>query len=384
MASPATPRSTEPAAEVDPQLLAAFRLGHRSRTLRLWQTVFWEQPEWEDTEIGVPLALQQLEEARLKLANKINQGVLPEMRRVIVEIDRETRAILAAWDRTGRYRSREFGSHPVPGRGSWEAFCVLTDQALPDGSLLQRLCAFGAALGDCELLLRNLPAGAPLPDLGPVVRRVLALQCDAARLPPLIGEMARLAPRLSELGACGFLEQVLGTDRKLWVGFEHIYMDNGISRLSHVIEKHLGKGVRPTSGPPAAEAPEASSSDQRGPGEQDEGKPPQPPPKAYHFDIVIDPKHRRAVRGEATVEFGGREQAWKVAELLIRNAPGLVANDDLRRSVWSDGTKVIHVEDATFHSTVSHARSRLERLGVTIANVKNLGYRLIEHTPAPD
>jgi DNA-binding response OmpR family regulator len=100
----------------------------------------------------------------------------------------------------------------------------------------------------------------------------------------------------------------------------------------------------------------------------------------YHFGIAIDPKHRRAVRGSETVEFGGHKMEWKIAELLIKNAPELVTTDDLRRSVWSDGTRVYGVEESTFYTTVSNARSKLKELGVTIDNEKGLGYRLIELT----
>src|SRR5437660_1586195 len=80
-ASPSeTPPSPPNPDAVDLRFWAAYVLGHHSRTVRLWQEVYWRQPgeEW-DTWEGVPLTIDQMVEARLYFAATMPANVLTEL-----------------------------------------------------------------------------------------------------------------------------------------------------------------------------------------------------------------------------------------------------------------------------------------------------------------
>ena len=98
--------------------LAAYRLGLVSQTLRIWQKLFWYSPDEDTAYDGVPLAVEQLREARVELADVMPPNVFGELDRVLDGIDEQAAATIRAWKTDDE--SVTFGTPAVPGEADWK------------------------------------------------------------------------------------------------------------------------------------------------------------------------------------------------------------------------------------------------------------------------
>ena len=193
-----------------PKPLAAYRLGLLSWTLRVWQDLFWDMPEY-GTEQSISLAVEQLEETLVALADEINPGVLLELRRELKDVSHLHDLMVTGWHASGTYLGHHFGDRPVPGAGHWRDVLSLADRALSrkNGEMLawNRL---GAAVGKYQFELHRHEDPRPLPELRPVVHSVQSMPPETYHLIPELGTMVALAPQLKSLKPVPFLCRVLG------------------------------------------------------------------------------------------------------------------------------------------------------------------------------
>ncbi len=132
--------------------LAAYRLGALSYSLRLWQIIFWDIPDAYQTEDGVPLAVEQLKESLVVLADEMKAGVLTGFRKELGLISRLHRAMFKAW-KTGRFRGHHFGSPLVPGERHWMNLRSYADRTLDRTSEVMHWYQLGMAIGKFQLEL---------------------------------------------------------------------------------------------------------------------------------------------------------------------------------------------------------------------------------------
>jgi two-component system response regulator MprA len=86
-------------------------------------------------------------------------------------------------------------------------------------------------------------------------------------------------------------------------------------------------------------------------------------------DFVLDPMHRRVVRGRRQIELTEREAA--LLELLVRNAGVVVSRSRALDEVWADGAAGSNVVDRY----VSYLRRKLGPPAL-IETVRGVGFRL--------
>jgi hypothetical protein len=436
-AAPSPPSAVAPRVPPDRRPLAAFRLGYLSRCLRAGQIHFWKYggPEcWSSN--YVPVTLQRLGEARINIANEIDPNVFQELRLVLAAIIEEHSEIQKAWATSKVYQSERLGSPLTPGLRSWRDLCSLADLALAEGGAHQRLSAFGAALGEYQLQVREDGPYSPPPDIRPVVACAQPLDPEHVRLSPQLEAILRCAPSLVELGDVGFLREVLGPPegfrrqvppgalrpnysrntfigeprllpnqspalgelaRKLKTGGfllplrsenirhrqpreplpdeRYIWMQDALMWLAEAVQGQLRKAASQ-----AAEAPErkgeTSSEGQNerpGPAGAGEGK----PDKKTYLDLVFDDGAHRVVRKGAAAEFGGNVVLWELARALFKRGEGYYRLNDLRNDVWERYGLTPSPEDATVYAAVNDVRKLLKPLGVGVKHTKGVGYSLI-------
>ena len=138
---------------VDLRPWAAYVLGHHSQAIRLWQTLFWQQPDGESCDDGVPLTLEEFGQARLFLNADMQANVFQELPRILEEFADLNNQLVDAWDSAGRYQTRQFGDGSAPGESAWKRLSLLTDQAQAGSPSLSRWYRLGVAVGRCQYQL---------------------------------------------------------------------------------------------------------------------------------------------------------------------------------------------------------------------------------------
>jgi len=152
-APPARSTSTEPGPPLSPIAVdlrpwAAYVLGHHSRALRLWQNVYWQNPqeEWGAWD-GVPLTIDEMDTARQHLVALMAGNVYNELPVRFTALRTINDDIFEAWSKGVPYRTRHFGDNSSPGGEEAKTLAILADQALGDTDPLKHWYRVGVALG---------------------------------------------------------------------------------------------------------------------------------------------------------------------------------------------------------------------------------------------
>lgn len=243
-----SPQSTAPA-----KPLAAYRLGLLSRTFAYWRDLFLTKPEFEwSTADSVLLAIEQLNEAVLVLADEINQNVYTELRKLLGDQEERWTAVCKM--------VFEYNSDA----GEWNQVLVAkaSEELTPSLQLLaesalakpevKAWCDLGVAVGEYHVQLTNLDAGQPLPKLDSIVSR--AASATTFQSLPVLQDMVNLAPDLDKLSPREFLTKtVVPKDGAEQLGepFDAYVMLGLLFNLDNAIQDAL-QGIAPQ--PPAATA----------------------------------------------------------------------------------------------------------------------------------
>jgi hypothetical protein len=177
--------------------LAAYILGFNSVTVRLWQRLFWEQPSTPSETLagsqtwdGVPLTLDELEQATLDLLDEIHPNLPAEIRRLVGRLRKQNERWLSAAEVPAK-RETFFGpTKRLPGEKDWQNLVSITERALADASKWKPWLTLGQALGHyvADLYPSHGACREP-PDLGAVIERARALNEAGVTIP----EIKRLA-----------------------------------------------------------------------------------------------------------------------------------------------------------------------------------------------
>jgi hypothetical protein len=155
------------------------------------------------------LAVEQLKEVLIALADEMNPGVLAELGRELAEVSRLHRRLVRAWDTRGTYLGLPFGDRTVPGGSHWNNLRSLADRALPGTSSVAGWYRVGVALGEYQLQLHQ-GGGTPfLPGLRAVVQAVQNLPADDRQAIPELQNMVSMAAELERTQPVTFLKDVL-------------------------------------------------------------------------------------------------------------------------------------------------------------------------------
>jgi hypothetical protein len=193
--------STGPA---DARPLAAYRLGHHSHALRMWQQFFWEETGQKDTDTGARVAVQEMKEALDALSGEVRPEVLEELLGLLREADAVTARMTDLLRTPG-----EFGHGPAPGFSNWQTLRLAADRALEEGSPLRRWFCLGAALGDYELHCHVHKDPLHVPDLRPVLEAARALDGQQVALVPVLRALLHSSGGTNTLQPRVILEEAL-------------------------------------------------------------------------------------------------------------------------------------------------------------------------------
>jgi hypothetical protein len=234
---------------------AAFRLGYRSRFIRVAQRAFWFGAAILPVDYFVVDYVSRLidefrEDCRY-LEGEFNPEIIDPLDATLnYMFVGETRLVQKSL--RGPRSSIPFGSPEIPGELTWRELCRLADLALPRTHTLRSLYEFGAALGHYELSLPDLGTGLPrvergqpLPDLAPLLRAVSNLPVQIVERVELLGPISQLVwdREKSDHGQLqdSFLSLVLGSHQGHKYSIQCDYINNAITIIINSIFKFLGE-----------------------------------------------------------------------------------------------------------------------------------------------
>jgi hypothetical protein len=175
-----------------PKPLAAYRLGLLSRTFDLWSSLF-NQFHDEETAVSVCLAIEQLDEAVLKLANEVSVNVHGELQSLLREQGRYWAGIhqmiagQAGDPESARVVDTQHEKQP--------RLVVLVDLALEAAGALVPWCKLGAAVGALQVQLHNREGDETLPPLELLLDSLRSLPETSSAAVPAIATLLDLAAR---------------------------------------------------------------------------------------------------------------------------------------------------------------------------------------------
>ncbi len=338
--------------EADPRPLAAYRLLHHTVTLRVWQLLADQRPEWEGTEAGVPATLGELDDALLDLAEVIPTNLYAELRSVLARYGE-----LA--DNGGLDRRRQQARQAL-----WQRLRYLADRALPRGSLLMAWGRLGVAVGEVELRL-HVDAEVEVADiLNQILTAIKNLPGAVLQASGVLGKLAAVPEQKDAVGLLKLLQKALGLrpdlleDDDSEAAIRHGAMVT-VGGVNAAIVKALMVAPAVAVAPPVVE--EEATAEEVRPG---------------HLGLIlIAERHEvRRVGYRQPVAFGGKMILWRLVEALWGRREAFCAKEELLKAVWDD----VIIGDNAFWSAVHDVRKLLQPLDVAIPYTKGLGYRLEE------
>ena len=99
-----------------------------------------------------------------------------------------------------------------------------------------------------------------------------------------------------------------------------------------------------------------------------------PAPQTF-LGILIDEERRLVVRGTAQAEFGGYDIPWRMFLAMYRSTTAYVSSKDLIGAGWPDPEGFMAI-DTHVQDKISELRKILDPISLTVANKRNVGYRL--------
>jgi hypothetical protein len=94
--------------------------------------------------------------------------------------------------------------------------------------------------------------------------------------------------------------------------------------------------------------------------------------EAGPLGITLDLQERKATRGAETVDFGGKEYAWKLFCALCRKYPDSFLAGSLTDAVWGQGEGDV----VAMQAHISALRKIIRPLGLAVKHIKRRGYAL--------
>lgn len=255
--APTVPR--EPTRDVEtprtvvlpPKELAAYLLGSTSRLVRMYHELFWFQASLGGgVETNVGIALDELDEARLALAEETPRDLSHGLRQAIADYRQLNRQLLLEWVEYGRPQGVGSRSPHVPGTDQWRQLCTQSDSALDESYPLRLLYDLGVAVGSYDLdLWRLVTADGQtgdldrLPDIGPLIRRILPLADDVLDRVPLLRSYTQFAPVLRTSGQAAFLESLFDSEFDTWGHWSDAVDFPAVSRMVRVLNTTIREGL---------------------------------------------------------------------------------------------------------------------------------------------
>ena len=102
--------------------------------------------------------------------------------------------------------------------------------------------------------------------------------------------------------------------------------------------------------------------------------PDRPAPRLVHGDLVVDPQHARATRGDRELELTATE--FRILELLMTQPGRVLSRPTIYEAVWEEP---FVADDAAVKTHLSNLRTKLRAVGPDedpIETVWGLGYRM--------
>jgi hypothetical protein len=245
------PSEDTSAADIPSKHLAGYRLGLLSRTLGLWQAQLVENPFVDLRDASVPLALEQLDDALVALADEGQPGVLNEIRHQVTELGKLHAEVMKQPGQVELIYGDGLSGLPTEARRRRDQLRSLADRALAAGNVVTPWYRLGVAIGSYQAHLSRLHSAQPLPGLRNLVRATQAVPAEERRLVPPLEALATLSPRLDTLRPIAYLRQALETTSKFKSldAQAHLYDANhAMLTLDHAIQGALRK-IRPPSKP---------------------------------------------------------------------------------------------------------------------------------------
>ncbi|MBL8793365.1 MAG: hypothetical protein JNM56_05655, partial [Planctomycetia bacterium] len=161
-------------------------------TFDLWRSLF-NQFHDEETAVSVCLAIEQLDEAVVKLANDVSVNVYGELQSLLREQDEY-------WNRihqmiAGQAADPESARVAETQHEKQQRLAVLVDLALEAAGALIPWCKLGAAVGALQVQLHNREGDEPLPPLEPLLDSLRSLPETSTAVCPAAATLLDLAAR---------------------------------------------------------------------------------------------------------------------------------------------------------------------------------------------
>jgi hypothetical protein len=353
---------------LDSKPLAAYRLGHHSVTFRLWLRLFWNHPDWETTDTGMSLTIDELAAALVTLAEDIPVNLYSELRDALSSLARLAAGVERAWGTTGKYQSLPFGSPVLPGESVRLRFRSLAERALVAHPNLNAWAILGARIGETLVALHENAGDDGLEHPRAIVDLVNALPADAVQKIPVLGVLTRRESTWSRRDVPAMLKQILkvcGTAPRIGLaeaGHEPHHLLAAFLALDGAIQEALRTLPHDSVVEAVASAPGADVS------------------RPGYLGIILDARRQVGRVGLPTiVSFASQQRLWQLLEFLCRRGDRYSSINDVIAGGW-----VVHKaspELSTVYSAISRLRKLLVPLGVTVEYRDALGYRLVDQAP---
>ena len=198
---------------------AAYVFGHHSWTVRMWLELAWIRPgfEWEDVWGNVPLAVEELQHARLVLASVIPPNVFELLDPALRHIEDLNRDLEFGWTETMQYGGREFGTDPCPGEEQWSELRIVAEQTLAESTTLIGWYNLGTAVGRCRWdAWSRSNDDQRFPDLAAIVTASTAIPMSDRLRVPIVNGIAREADAFRRDRAATFLRRLIDRHPTIW------------------------------------------------------------------------------------------------------------------------------------------------------------------------
>jgi hypothetical protein len=195
--------------------LAAFRLGHRGVAMWVWAEVLWEDLVrrcchmfcHDGAMMGIPLAADQLLEARRVLVDSINRGTYDELERAVDRFSTFNRETIQQYDQGTFSPVRYLGGDP-PWESIWRELVFACGRALAIDHPLRGFFDLGVAFGEFDRLVSRYYAALyegikddpPLPEIRELALRAAAIPEAVLARSPLLQSLAGIGRDYDRIG----------------------------------------------------------------------------------------------------------------------------------------------------------------------------------------
>jgi hypothetical protein len=207
-------------------VLAAFRLGHLGVSMWVRAEVLWEDlvrrtchmPCHDGAMKGIPLAVDELLEARRVLADSIDRGTYDELARAVDRFSAFNRETIDQYVHGTFGPALHLGGDP-PWESMWEELVFTCGRALAGDHPLRGVFDLGVAFGEFDRLVSRFyadPGTETIPEIRDLALRAASIPEAILARSPLLDSLARIVPDYDRIGNQDALLGYCKANRETW------------------------------------------------------------------------------------------------------------------------------------------------------------------------